>query len=374
MDSISQSNRKVPLFDLAFLQRIAPGPESVALISGLFQLASEKLFLTRKHFLGEPMNDRAEQFEPAGIMDSSSANWDRPSLSDKEMRLLSHNQNTSPMADYCLPVVNFVKEHPVAAISAAAGLAVGWRLLSRTAEKTLASVVEATACNSELRTAAGLACDTATAAASIERSFLKDLSGGAAITAKSREGYAADLLRAASLPKSSVGLADETITGFAERQLRSRAAITGEQISSESIATEAGRITKLNTTVFSEVAGTVEMDLGGRNLTTMSRRSFANLAQEMQSRHVPPIEEFLKATGRISEEQISSGLRFQHCIAKGSAKLEEVLIDQGLASKTDVELAIASRSELKSVLRSLREKFLAIEDAHALKIKPSHNL
>lgn len=50
MDSISQSNRKVPLFDLA-VQRIAPGPELVALISGFFQLASDKLFLIRKHFL-----------------------------------------------------------------------------------------------------------------------------------------------------------------------------------------------------------------------------------------------------------------------------------------------------------------------------------
>lgn len=310
------------------------------------------------------MNNGAEQFDPASKTDSSSANWDRPNFSDEEMRLLTHNAKSSPMADYSLPVVNFVKEHPVAAISAAAGLAVGWRFLARSADKTLASAAEATATNLELRAASG-----------IERSFLQELIGGAAITSRAREAYASDLLRAATLPKSSVGLADETIASFAERQLRSRAALTGEQISSESIAREAGRLTKLNTTVFSEQAVGVEMNLVGRSLTTMNRDSFAKLAQEMQSRHIPPIEQFLKATGRIGDEQISSGLRIQQSLAKGSvAKLEEVLVEKGFASKVDVDFAVSSRNELKSVLQSLREKFLAIEDAHALKMKPKSSL
>ncbi len=309
------------------------------------------------------MNDRAEQFDSATKTDSSSANWNRPSFSDEEMRLLSHTEKTSFVADYGLPVVNFVKEHPVTAISTVAGLAVAWRFIARHAEKTLASAAEATASNSELRAAAGL-----------ERSFLKELSGGNLIASKAKEAYASDLLQLATLPKSSVGLADETIASFAERQLRSRAAITGEQISSESIAREAGRLTKINTTVFSETARSGEMNLGGRSLTTMSRDSFAKLAQEMQSRHIPPIEQFLKATGRIGDEQICAGLQMQQSFARGSApKLEEVLIEKGLASNPDVDLALSSRAELKSVLKSLREKLLTIEDAHASKLKPNYN-
>ena len=315
------------------------------------------------------MGERVDQLDLASKVDAA-ADWGEPRFSPEERQLLS--TDLKPSSDFALPVVDFVKEHPVAtAATVAAGLAVGYRLLARSAERVGKELIESAATSSELRAGQGLLRDFSGAAIpDIERPFLKELVDGAAITAKAREGYAADLMRAAVLPKTAVGLADETLDGFASRLLNGRVAITGERVSAETIAKESQRIASLNTGIFAEAPVAAELNLAGKTLTTMNPQHFAKLAEEIQFKHVPQLGQLMKATGRITEGQIDEAIRLQQTYAKGAApRLGEILVDKGLAAKADVDLAFASQNELKLVLKNVRDKFLSIEEAHAAKVK-----
>jgi len=121
------------------------------------------------------------------------------------------------------------------------------------------------------------------------------------------------------------------------------------------ISREAERISRLNGGIAADA------DLAGAGLKILDREAFVKVAEDLQFKHVPQIGQFLKNTGRVGEAEIDAALSIQRELAKSGERklLGEILVEQKLASKADVDLAFANQQELKAALKILREKFLA---------------
>lgn len=254
--------------------------------------------------------------EIAGVLQPPNLQSDSLLISDKE--------DAYTAKGYALPVVEFIKDHPVAtgAVLATGAALFVRRMISKSVDRALANIGESAVISAELQ--AG------------RTSFLSELANGPAIAEQAREKYAGDLMRLACLPKSAVGLADETMEGFAARTMRSRFLTTGESITKETIEKEAQRITALNSEILAAGSTPAELNVAGKTLKTMNHEHLARLAEEMQASHLPSVERLLKAP---------------------------------IAAKSDVELATAGHRELSGILTQLKEKFLSIEIAHALKMQ-----
>ncbi len=92
-----------------------------------------------------------------------------------------------------------------------------------------------------------------------------------------------------------------------------------------------------------------------------SDATLVKAAEELQFKHVPQLGQFLKGTGKISETQIEAALQIQRGLPKDGPRklLGEILVENKLAAQADVDLAFANQQELKSALRTVREKFLS---------------
>ncbi|MBX9687952.1 MAG: hypothetical protein K2X27_14700 [Candidatus Obscuribacterales bacterium] len=187
----------------------------------------------------------------------------------------------------------------------------------------------------------------------ISRPFLADGSLNAGFVAASREAYAGDLCKLLARPASIESKAGESLGQFAERTLKDRVPLTGERLSAEAVEKEASRLAELNQL-------TKDAALNGEALRIFDEKSFAKTAEEMAFKHVPQIGQFLKGTGKITEEQIEQALAIQRGLPKdGPRKLiGEILVENKLALQSDVDKAFANQQELKTALKDLREKFL----------------
>lgn len=172
---------------------------------------------------------------------------------------------------------------------------------------------------------------------------------------KAKASYEADLIKLASLPHQAEAAAGENLATFAERTLKERAKLTGERVNPDSIAKETERLSKLNPSV------KAEMDLSGLNLVTADGKAVIKFAEELQFKHVPQIGQFMKGTGKITEEHIEAALTIQRGMPQDAQRrfLGEILVDNKLAQQADVDAAFAHQQELKSVMKSVREKFFA---------------
>jgi len=174
------------------------------------------------------------------------------------------------------------------------------------------------------------------------------------LTEKARESYASDLIKLWGLPRTATAEIGENVESFAARMLKERAQLTREFVTPEATAKELEKILGLN----SLSAGA---ELGGRELTIASDATFVKAAEELQFKHVPQLGQFLKGTGKISETQIEAALQIQRGLPKDGPRklLGEILVENKLAAQADVDLAFANQQELKSALRTVREKFLS---------------
>jgi hypothetical protein len=270
--------------------------------------------------------ERVESVSPVAQSSTDSLNAHRFLQDDKLLNVESpHSKSVShyalPVSHYALPVVDFIREHPVAttAVLATGAALVVRRLISKSVDRALANIGENSIINAELRSS---------------NSFLSQLPNGSSLTEKAREGYAADLMRAACLPKSAVALADETLEMFAVRSMKERMAITGESISAPAIGKEAQRIASLNPALFGKAPLAAEFSVSGKTLNTMSPEHFASMAKEMQSMHIPSLTQLMQAP-----------------------------------FNAELSLATGSQRELGAILETLRKRFLSIEAAHAARLK-----
>ncbi len=287
--------------------------------------------------------------------------------------LLRHEQSHTLFEDSYHRVGNFVKERPLEA--GAAGLAIlgtGFALsymLRRASTASLEGALQTALNGTERSTLAGAkAAGTDVFKAgtgalttlegkvipNLERPFLN---GGVAngLSDATREAYAGDLVKLWTMPKTVALQTGEDLANFSERILRDRAALTGERINEGSIAKELSRISELNTGVATSA------ELGGRQLVVSNEAHFVRAAEELQFKHVPQIGQFLKGTGKISEEQIEAALKIQRAIPPEAPRklLGEILVENKLAAQADVDSAFASQQDWKAQLKTLREKFIS---------------
>ena len=256
--------------------------------------------------------------------------------------------------------VEFAKEHPVACIIAGVGIVALAVKRPWAAEKIVADSVESatkTGAAAELRATGGLLRDAEkNAIPNIERPFLT--SGSLEVDTmigKAREAYAGDLIRLLERPHSAKALAGENLAQFSERVFKDRALLTKERLTAETASKELSRISGLNGGLAAEA------DVSAQMLKVSNPAHFAEVAAEMQFKHVPQIGQFMKASGQISEAQIQAALTEQG--KNTSRRIGEILVDLAPASEktamqASVDLSFSTQNHMKAVLKDLREKFL----------------
>lgn len=285
-----------------------------------------------------------------------------PKLGRSDLLHTERNASAALVAD----TYDYIKENPIKSGAAAAGLLAGAYAAMRIGgafikNAELAIPVEQAGnglAKLEFRAGQGLLkTKEGLPIPDLERPFLSDsaLQLGN-LTEKARESYAGDLVKLWTMPRTAVGQLGENAETFAERMLKERAVLTRENITPDALAKELQKIIELNGGGLS-----AKVEVAGRELAIASDSTFVKAAEEMQFKHVPQIGQFLKGTGRISEEQIDSALQIQRSLPKDGPRklLGEILVENKLAAQSDVDLAFANQQELKSALRSVREKFLS---------------
>lgn len=261
---------------------------------------------------------------------------------------------------------DYVKSQPAAALAITAIAAGGLYYLTRGRGAAVAEVVkefrpaaavEFTAGQGALRTLEGAAIPNVTRAAIGEGALTANAEAFAQQVQVAREGYGGDLVRLwtqSGMPRTVVGLEGETGLSLAERVLKSRAAITTEKITPELIGKEVSRLTELNE------GFSAGLNVSGKTFTAWNEEHLKKAAADLQFKHVPQLGQFLKGTGKISEEQIEAALKIQRAIAADQPRklIGQILVENNLAAQADVDLAFGRQQEMKAALTSLRDKFL----------------
>lgn len=286
-------------------------------------------------------NDWATSFSSSHALNSKGADL-----------LPEPKSNVTALKEKGFNALQIIDEHPIASIatlSAIAGAAIiGKRFFSPSASSIASS--EFRASEGLLRGAAGEVLPN------IERPFISELTDTAAMIGKSRDAYGKDLAKLWAQPRTAQALEGESFGQFAERMIAQRAPITGERINAEKIGKELAHLGSINAGGLSE-----HTIISGQTLNITSREHLVHLAEEMQFKHVPQIGQFLKSTGRIGEKDIEAALQIQKAAPTPAPKIGEILVNNKLATQSDVDLAFANQTELKDVLKALRTKFLAVQ-------------
>jgi hypothetical protein len=95
----------------------------------------------------------------------------------------------------------------------------------------------------------------------------------------------------------------------------------------------------------------------GEVITAPTAEQLNKAATDLSFKHVPQLGQFLKGTGKISEQQIEEALVIQRAIPKDAPRklLGEILVENNLAQKADVDLAFTRQTEMKKELRNIFE-------------------
>jgi hypothetical protein len=143
---------------------------------------------------------------------------------------------------------------------------------------------------------------------------------------------------------------NETVPALAKRVLEDRAPITGERISAESIETEAARIRGLHPTI--------DQTAGDQNLLVHDIPTISKLAETTRFKHVPQIGQLLKQHG-VSEDNIQEAFRLQNTLPKENRPLiGQILVEQNLASKEQVDQAFGQQNSLKAMLKDVQTEVM----------------
>jgi len=169
-----------------------------------------------------------------------------------------------------------------------------------------------------------------------------------AATTKKYEAGLTDLFK---LPRETVGEAGQTLDNLAAKTLQSRAGTTGERFTEAATKAEAERLATLNPTLKGV------SDLSGAKVTVLDQDHLVKLAgSDLQFKFTPQLGQFLKAGGKITEENIAEAFALQK---EGNKKLlGEILVDLKHATTADVEQAFTDQNTVKAALKAAREEFL----------------
>lgn len=346
------------------------GPQKGKGNSGFFQIGGLRMFAINPVRAGTEMADFREKLSSFELPDT---------------RKLIEGTNTQKSSSNLLSdAYDFVCEHPVeTTVAATAAIGGGLYLLSRgrmaaaataevlpkvegaaakikagatieapgrievAARMADAAPAEFKAASGSMRTLEGKAIpniDRAQLAegalVSGERAFLQSVE-----TAKS--GYLRDVDQIWRLPRSIVAGEGATPKAVAEQVLQTRAVITGEKVTADSIAKETTRLTALNGGILPESS------IAGQTIRIYDGEALARLSGDLQFKHVPPLGQFLKGTGRITEAQIDEALRIQKAIPADQPRklIGQILVENKLAVQADVDLAFSRQQLMKSELR-----------------------
>lgn len=170
---------------------------------------------------------------------------------------------------------------------------------------------------------------------------------------RTQRAYRGDLTKLVEMPSSVIGLKDESLAQFSERVLKKRAELTGESLHPEAFGKETARISALNGDLAADSV------VAGKTLVTAAEQDIAKFAQELQFKHTPQIGQFLKGTGKISEEQIEAALKIQRELPPDGPRklLGEILVENKLAAQVDVDKAFANQQALKAALKDVMTAF-----------------
>jgi hypothetical protein len=164
---------------------------------------------------------------------------------------------------------------------------------------------------------------------------------------KAANEYGLSLGKVKEFAPTYTARAGQDISAVAKDVLEQRAPITGERVTAESIADEAKRLTARNP----------ELELKeGANVILYADNDLKKLAEKTQFKHVPQIGQFLKEKG-VTEEQIGRALAIQKAEPQASKRLiGQILTDDGLATKEQVDAAFAKQGQLKGLLAEVRKE------------------
>lgn len=282
------------------------------------------------------------------LYQKNSSDLSRSISKDSNLLLVNEQQENSGTAE-ALTIAGLT-----AGVLAAAFL--GRRFLASSAERAVKEAGKIAVERQSLQPAAnsGLLRDFEGALLpNVERPFLQNgIAQG--FVERTREAYAQDLIGLWTMPRKMTALADDTLPSFAERALKQRAGITGERILPETIGKEIERLGALN----AGLSG--ESKLMGKTLITTNEQHLLKLAEDTQFKHIPQIGQFLKATGKISEETIETALKIQKSSPAPAPRIGEILVNKKLAAQADVDAAFGAQQELKDILKELRLKFIEV--------------
>ncbi|CAN5536925.1 hypothetical protein BH10CYA1_BH10CYA1_18110 [soil metagenome] len=172
--------------------------------------------------------------------------------------------------------------------------------------------------------------------------------------AKIGKGYRRDLRALFALPTTVLAQPGDNAESIGERLLIERKSITGERITVETIAKEVARVRSLN-----QALDTV-VDLPDRQVITYTTETLKALADATRFKHVPPLGQFLKASGKVSDAQIEAAFAHQQTLPKDAPRrfLGEILTDMGIISSADADAAEATQKGLKAYLSGLFAEFV----------------
>jgi hypothetical protein len=169
---------------------------------------------------------------------------------------------------------------------------------------------------------------------------------------KAAGDYSAALNSLKKLPLEYVAAGDQKLSSLAQEILEQRTAISGERITAEVLSEEEKRLTLLNPQLAGE-GGTLKI---GSTIKIYNEQDLTKLAEKTQFKFVPQLGQFLKENG-VTEEQIGRALEIQKAQPVDQKKLlGQILTDEGLATKEQVDAAFGKQGELKKVLAGVRKE------------------
>lgn len=162
------------------------------------------------------------------------------------------------------------------------------------------------------------------------------------------KGYRQDIVNLKLLPHTEIGKAGDTAETVASRILKDRTALTGERFTPANIDKELAYITGAN----EPLKGLPNWE--GQTIKTYDDARIKNIATDaLMFKHVPPLGQFLKATGKVTEDDIQAAFAHQGTLPKDAPRrfLGQILEDKGLISAADANAAESTQKALKEFLK-----------------------
>lgn len=151
-----------------------------------------------------------------------------------------------------------------------------------------------------------------------------------------------------NLPATIKTEAGQSIEDIANKLIADRMAVTGERASAKLTADEVARITANNPGK--------DLTIAGQDLVVYTQKDLVKLAETTQFKHLPQLGQLLKQNG-VTEEQIQAALKIQASQTPETKQLlGQILQEQGLATKAQVDGAFSQQNKLKDALKAVRQE------------------